>query len=501
MPSTADDHPDHAHPRPIHRRDLLKSGALLGASAALLGLTPPPAARAQATAGAPAPGPARAAARNLIVMVSDGMSAGTLTLADLHRRRVDNRQSAWPALWSRPGVHRATMRTHSLNSPVTDSAAAATAWGSGRKVNSGAVNVLPDGSQLVPILLSAMQAGKRTGLVTTTRITHATPAGFIANVPARDMEDLIARQMLSRGVDVLMGGGSRHFPADLLAESPGVRVVRDASALAAAPRDGRLLGLFADAHVPYVPDRAPGVPGLPAMARAALDRLHDAPEGFVLQVEAGRVDHAAHANDARALLAEQLEFDAAVESVVAWLDDSGRAKDTLLIVTTDHGNANPGLTLYTDRGHKALERLAQPAPSFERIEQILDKAPTRDAGAALLPDAVRQTLGLDLTPEHAAMLSGAALGRHVMPFSAMNAWTSVLGLILADSLGVSFISRNHTADHVELTAIGPGSQAVAGLIDNTDMHALMMSALAIPEGRPLPDMLEPVRPRREPKGD
>src|SRR5690606_13249345 len=143
--------------------------------------------------------------------------------------------------------------------------------------------------------------------VTTTRITHATPAAFIANVPDRGREDDVARQMLERGVDVALGGGARHFAPERLAAQRGLRVVRtrdELLGLDAAP--GPVLGLFARSHMPYTLDRSESEPTLAEMARAALERLERHGGGFIVQIEGGRVDQAAHNNDAGAMVADQL---------------------------------------------------------------------------------------------------------------------------------------------------------------------------------------------------
>lgn len=499
MHDAIDSHPDHRAPK-LDRRELLRAGALLGASAAMLGLPAVAGARQPAPASTPV-APARKA-KNLIFMVSDGMSTGTLTLADMYSRRTLKRPSAWCSLWSRPGVHRGTAMTHSLNSLVTDSAAGGSAWGCGVHINNGAINVAPDGTQLMPLLIPAMQSGKKTGLVTTTRVTHATPASFVTNAPSRDMEDMIAQQMIERRVDVIMGGGDKHFPGELLAAQSDLRVVRNAGQLESAPIDGnRLLGLFARSHVPYVLDRMPWVPGLAAMTRAALARLGAAPEGFVLQIEGGRVDHAAHANDAASLLREQLDFDEAIAAVLEWLGEGERARDTLLVLTSDHGNANPGLTIYDQAADRAMANLDRAKGSFERLEKAIEAAGSPEAAVAGLRSMVGDVVGRELSEKEIGVVAGSLTGRPAIPFSGLRGWSSALGSVLADDLGVSFISGNHSADYVEVTATGPGSESVVGCIDNISLHALAMNTLGLSDGRPLPGMEEKFRMNRRPADD
>ncbi len=457
-------------PKLINRRGFLRIGAL--ASAGTLGAC----ASTTSVGLLPAPGPSRRSrALNVIFMVSDGMSTGTLTLADMVSRQQHGRTTAWAGLWQADGARRAMCRTHALDSLVTDSAAAGSAWGCGLHVNNGSINTQPSGAAPTPLLVTARDQGKATGLVTTTRVTHATPASFIANVPDRSQEDEIARQILDRGVDVVLGGGARHFkPADLLARED-LTVVRDRTELRAAPGDGPLLGLFRDGHMSYEPDRTDTEPGLREMTEAALGRLARAPDGFVLQVEGGRVDHAAHANDAVSLVRDQLAFDDALESAIGFV--SAR-DDTLLIVTTDHGNANPGLTLYGDKGERGIELLSHGRQSFDWIQAQLASAGSREAMMGVLPMLVYQATGVELDDADHAWLYRCFVDRERADgFRAVSGFGPVLGAVLSNAFGVAFLSPNHTADLVEVTAIGPGSDRLGPVIDNIDLHRLVVESL------------------------
>lgn len=419
-------------------------------------------------------------AKNLIFMVSDGMSFGTLTIADTVMRVREGHGSAWCGLWEKQGVRRSMQMTPCADAFVTDSAAAAAGWGCGQACNTGVLNIDPDGKQYLPLLVHARQNGKATGVVTTARVTHATPAGFCANVPHRDLEDDIARQQLERGIDVILGGGARHFSDELIARHPAWKVARTRDELAkvaadAAANEGRMLGLFGREHVAHVLDRGPEVPSLEEMAMAALGRLDKAPEGFVLQIEGGRVDHAAHDNDAASLVYEQLEFDRTLAKVLAWLE--GR-DDTMLVVTADHSTANPGLTLYGKRGEKALEKLMLAKHSFEwMFEKISDaKKSSTDLGKSL-SEIVEEGTGVVLDEESHAIMMRRLSSKRVMPFRDANTSTSVLGAILASTFGVSFVSPNHTSDMVELTSFGPGSEKMRPVMRNRDVWNVVTDAL------------------------
>ncbi|MGE4618246.1 MAG: alkaline phosphatase, partial [Planctomycetota bacterium] len=150
-------------------------------------------------------------ARNVIFLVADGMNTGTWSIADYYTQHQSQQRTEWVQLYQEEAVTRSLMETCSSNSHVTDSAAAASSWSTGQRINNGAINVSPDGSALVPIHELVKKSRRSTGLVTTTRVTHATPAAFAASVASRGKEDAIALQYLERGVDVILGGGSKHF--------------------------------------------------------------------------------------------------------------------------------------------------------------------------------------------------------------------------------------------------------------------------------------------------
>lgn len=450
---------------PVSRRRFLQAGAAgtvaatAAASGALAGV---PARRSRAADGLP---------RNVIFMVSDGMSAGTLSMADTAIRRKTGRPSHWASLWWRPGVRRSMCTTHSADSMVTDSAAAGSAWGIGAKVNNGAICTTPDGRTPEPIFVQAAARGLRTGLVTTTAVTHATPASFVANVPRRSMEGAIAEQIMEHRPDVCLGGGSKFFGGELLDRHRDCTVVRTAAELDAAG-SGRLLGLFKRGHMSYEIDRPASEPTLREMTEAALTRLSSAGPGFLLQVEGGRVDHGAHANDAAALLFDQIAFDEAVGAAIAFVDERD---DTLLIVTTDHGNANPGLTLYREPGNDGFDRLLKVEHTFEWMFEQL--GPEREVTLEQLAEMLGRTHHVALNGHQRDWLGRRLAGQRVDGFGVANGLMPVLGRVLANHLGVSFVSPNHTADLVEVTAVGPGSERLEPVVDNTALHGLMQLAL------------------------
>ena len=474
------------------RRQAIQSG-MTAALAATMGST-------RRAAAAPTTAPAGPEIRNIIFMVADGMSAGVPSMAEILSRQVRGTGTHWYELQQHPHSARGYFETHALNSLVTDSSAAASAWGSGSRVFNGAVNKLPDGTKLTPVATLVKSIGKRVGLVTTTTITHATPAGFAAVEKSRSSESDIAEQYLDV-VDVLMGGGIEFFKAGSRADKKDLLDAFHAKGylhwnhrrqMMAANPPAKILGLFDTGHLPYAIDRnrqekvAEQVPTLAEMTRAALDSLAAAPNGFLLQVEGGRVDHAAHANDAAALLWEQLTFDDAIGVVRQFV---GSHPDTLVVITTDHGNSNPGLrgmgNGYTGTD-ECFERLAGVGASFEAIQAELKRA-AGDAGASrdTAMGVIRAMCGIELTADEAEVIASMMKGK--LPYEANKQQANahgLLGQILSNHTGVAFNGTGHTEDLAPVIAFGAGREQMAGLMRNTDAFERITAAFGIKHRNP-----------------
>ena len=432
--------------------------------------------------------------RRIIHLVSDGMSMGTLACADQFSWLERGQPLVWTTLYQRPEAMTALVDMRSLNSLVTDSAAAASSWGSGSRVKNGSLNVLPDGRELKPLYDLLGDAGWARGLVTTTEITHATPAGFAACVGDRGAAERIAVQYLDRRIEVLLGGGAQFFDpaqrsdkADLKADylAAGYRVMGTRAELAEAPMKGRWLGTFAKSHLPYTVDHLRDVdlqakiPTLAEMTRAALRRLAE-DRNFILQVEGGRVDHAAHSSDAAALVWDQLAFD---EALAVCLEFQRTSPDTLLIVTTDHGNSNPGLNgmgtgyassvpLFANLRSvkKSLGRLQE---DFRRVSEANGLSPQA------IVELVAEGIGCTLTVEQAEGFARFLEGQQPPLYGMMNSWSAQMGQLLANHLGIGWTGTAHTSDYVPLVALGPGAERFRGFLQNTDLfpHYLGLAGL------------------------
>lgn len=423
---------------------------------------------------------------NVIFMVSDGMSTGTLQLADLHIRQLQDRKAHWLSLIENDAESkRSVVDTASFNSLVTDSAAAATAWGLGMLAENGRIGELPDGRRLAPIFFRAKQAGKATGLVTSTRLTHATPAGMACNIFGgnRNDEGPIAQQLIDREYDLLLGGGARHLN-EPIRSAGNIDAVRDAKKLAerldtdkpiSFDQRNRLVGVFSDSHMAYELDRPDHQPSLADMTSTALDWLSAAPGGFIVQIEGGRVDHAAHANDAGSLIADQVAFDNALGVALEFVRSRD---DTLLVVTTDHGNANPGLTDYTRMGIEGFARIEGIQRSFEWIMNEFKSIDPSNTDR--IHSVIEFATNISISRRDLEVIRRWLAGDAVDPFLLANKNCGPLGSVLANYTKVAFLSPNHTADFVELTAIGPGSDLFGPLTRLDLTHNAICNAMDLP---------------------
>lgn len=281
------------------------------------------------------------APRNVILLIGDGMGPEQVKAG---------RYFKGEALCFEKFRRHSTITTYSADNKVPDSAATATALATGKKVNNGVISMAYPGDhkELKTALEIYKIKGKRTvGLVTTTYITHATPAAFGAHEESRSRTKQIAEDYLTGSKPhVLLGGGGKGMSAGA-AEAAGYVVVKDKAGLLGVDTESTkyLCGLFGEGYMPYERDGLKDLPHLSEMTEVALAILDNNKAGFFLMVEGGRIDHASHANDVKRLVPEVLEFDKAVQKCIDW---ASKRRDTLILVTADHETG--GLKVLADKG-------------------------------------------------------------------------------------------------------------------------------------------------------
>jgi alkaline phosphatase len=459
-------------------------------------------------------------AKNVILFVGDGMGVSTVTAA----RILDGQLRGVDGEYSRLSFERfpylALAVTASANQQTSDSAPTATAMVTGVKTNDGAISVDQTIDRLEPsaqvtaakslrtILEQAEQRGMATGVVTTARVTHATPAVNYAHISNRDWEDNsalpagatvkdIARQLLEMpygdGLEVALGGGRSYFMPntasdpeyptqkgrrtdgrDLTAEwttrFPGSAYVWNKAQFDAidTSRTRHLLGLFERSHMRYEADRAldaAGEPSLADMTRKAIEILQRNRNGFYLMVEAGRIDHAHHAGNAYRALTDTIALSEAVEVAKRMTDD----RDTLIIVTADHSH------VFTIAGY----------PS--RGNPILGKAAIRGVN-------LRDSLGLPYTTVSYANgpgWTGGFLRREFNPATERTVAAPYIGgalrpdLTAIDTTQPNYLqeatvpmgSETHAGEDVAIYADGPRAYLFGGTQEQNVIYHVMADAL------------------------
>jgi len=341
-------------------------------------------------------------ARNIILMVPDGMGLANVTAARISKHGSNPLPLSFETL-DQIGYQ----RTFAAGGVITDSAAAASAWACGEKFSNGEICYHGDGRWTQPSILElAKKSGRATGLVATEAITDATPAAFAAHVPSRRGRNEIARQYIEAAqVDVLLGGGRASFTAEepdpcgtagnflRLARERGYGAVYDRKEMERAVDEGvpKLLGLFSDSALTpeYLRTPETAEPRLPEMAAAALKVLERDHDGFFLLIEGSLVDKANHKNNFPYQVEEVLAFDEAVAVVRTWIDvDPKRKGETLLIVVPDHETGGFAITgpvstetdtgggvqtAWTGKSHTGVDTMIwSSGPGSERLGRALD---------------------------------------------------------------------------------------------------------------------------------
>jgi len=250
-------------------------------------------------------------------------------------------------------THTGLIKTFSLTDYITDSAAGGTALSSGKKTGNGIIGQDTLGNKFKSILEIAEEQGLATGLVSTSSITHATPASFIAHVPNRDLYEDIALDFLKTDIDVFIGGGINNFchrkdGINLLDSltSRGYEVDTTLENILAST-GLKLAGLTAPFHNPYRLDGRGDM--LPLASQKALDILSQNSKGFFLMIEGSQIDWAGHGNLPENLVDETLDFDKALGLVLDFAQKDGH---TLVIVTADHETGGVTITDGNIENHK-----------------------------------------------------------------------------------------------------------------------------------------------------
>lgn len=274
-------------------------------------------------------------AKNIILLIGDGMGVSQL-YAGLTANHGQLNITGMK--------HIGFQKTYSYDDYTTDSAASGTAIATGEKTRNGMIGMSPDSVKVKSILEISEDEGKSTGLISTSSITHATPASFIAHQVSRGMYEAIAADFLSTDIELVIGGGKNNFTEredgrNLLEdfEKKGYSVYDNLEEALTCDND-KMIAFTAGGHNPRYSEGRGDM--LPEATGKALEMLGDDPQGFFLMVEGSQIDWGGHANDIDYIIEETLDFDRAVGKALEFAEKNG---ETLVVVTADHECG--GLTL------------------------------------------------------------------------------------------------------------------------------------------------------------
>ncbi|WP_442872162.1 alkaline phosphatase [Colwellia sp. 20A7] len=473
-------------------------------------------------------------AKNVILFVGDGMGISTLTAARILKGQLAGNSGEEGYLSFETFPYSALVKTYNVDAQTPDSAGTMTAMMSGLKTDAGVLGVNEDilrgncasvkGNEVVTALELAEIKGLSTGVISTARITHATPAATYAKSADRNWEDIsdmdiennaerancedIASQLVNfesnlearytgidvDGIDVVLGGGRRHFlpkeatynsvdatsdiegdrtdGRDLTAEwrtmYPNGKYIIDQTGFDSIDPEttARIFGLFNESHMQYEADRSndiAGEPSLSQMTEKAINILDNNDKGYFLMVESGRIDHGHHAGSASTALTDAIEFSNAVQAAI----DATNDEETLIIVTADHSHVFT-IAGYPKRGN----------PILGKVIGVGETSPT-EASDGLPYTTLGYSNGLgfrDLGAEtdgDASYASGPVAGRQ--DITAIDTTTPGYHQEVIVPLG----SETHAGEDVAIHTSGPGAHLVQGSIEQSVVFHLINRALGL----------------------
>lgn len=420
----------------------------------------------------PDPGEKAPAPRNVVFMLGDGMGFAQVKA---YRMYADNPATELVEPLPMEAYQVGSVSTDSIRLSCnedksdcvrdphgfTDSASSATAYATGQDTIVGHISTTGEGDSMPTVLEGAKRAGKLTGMVATSQITHASPAAFGSHVKSRSNMTAIADQYFDRQwnespmLDILLGGGTsylRRGDRDLIPEfsEAGYNVVWNRQQLL-QNESQRLIGLFAEHGMTRAWDRDSDVPSLADMTVTALQALNKNPEGFFLLIEGSQVDWGAHENSVVDVISEMEDFIRAVEKVV---DFARSRNDTLVIITADHETG--GMALGRDgiyRWDARPLRGVKHTPAWMARQFVDGKKP--------LSTVVSRHVPFDLSVDESSLLDSIDRDHA--------AATNAIIELFNQRTFTGWTTSGHTGIDVPLYVFGPGASQFGGVMQNEDV--------------------------------
>lgn len=422
----------------------------------------------------------RGKAKNVIMLIADGMSTEAITLA---------RHTKGDSL-AMDEISVGSVITSWANGPITDSAPGGTVYAAGEKTNNKYIGTSVNDTPMASILEGAESVGKSTGIVATSEITHATPGDFTAHTNNRKYYNQILQQQINQDMEVVLGGGfnkASGFSSEVSSDEfesyyeeqvnnikeEGFDFITTKDQLTSYDGD-KLWGSFADADLKYDFDRQSDndnvQPSLAEMTNKAIEVLNKDEDGFFLMVEGSKVDWAAHANNTVGIVSDILAFDEAVKAAIEFAKTDG---NTVVVVTTDHGNS--GITIGSSYYNENIESYDK--ATYENTTDLLKNATIteerfNEIASGKSNDEIKalakKYYGIDLNDEELAIVKGEqGEGRQVG-----------IREVIARRVGIGYTTGGHTGEQIYLGVYAPSDvELLEGVVDNTEVNKYMQRVL------------------------
>ena len=437
--------------------------------------------------------------KNIILLIPDGTSLATVSIA---------RWLQWYNHPDRPELNIdpylcGTVRTHSSNAPIGDSAPTTSCYMTGYPSRTGYVSTYPQSDPLHDIYpvdstrayqpaTTVLEAGKilhrkAAGLVFTCEFPHATPADCSAHSYNRSKYEWIAPQMAHNDLSVVIGGGASLLPeeSENYLKANGYSVYKNNLQGMRSDTGNKMWALFGARDMDYDLDRNPAEqPSIEEMTRIAIEKLSAGENGFFLMVEGSKIDWAAHANDPVAMTSDFLAFDRACGVA---LEFAARNRETAVVVVPDHGNSGISLGVGRCGGYDKLTKdqlfyaLSQFKLTASGLANILNTQP-----ASEVQNIFRQYAGFELTEaELKALYNNKGYKNSPVPedrrssdgietsLYSSGSLSDFLSLLITSKTCIGFTTRGHTGEEVFLAAYHPEGTLPLGMHSNIELNAYL----------------------------
>lgn len=439
------------------------------------------------------------APKYVFYFIGDGLGAAQRQIAEFYKQEITEDKNAKLLMNTFPTAGINT--TYSSDTLVTDSAAAGTALATGHKTNNGVISQKPDGTVVKSLIEAAEEKEMVTGIISTTRITHATPATFASHNENRNNENAIAADYLDSGVEFIAGGGNRHFvpqnwefgkskredSRNILTEFSKKGYITFESEEASqdfrdySPKAGdKVIATLSYSHLPYEIDRQQTneTPSLAEITEKGIELLSKDKNGFFLMVEGGRIDHACHANDVAGSIHDTLAFDNALEKAYEFYNN--HPEETLIVVVGDHETGGMGLGF----AKNYFLKLGELKDIKASVEDVLTKKYDGDREAYF--KYISENFGLDnLTEkERNEIIKAMDIADSKEEYDVAIYGPSYYGPvaiatahIISERANIEWTTYAHSATAIPMSAIGIGAESFGGYKDNTEIAKAMANIM------------------------